>query len=302
METHVAGIQERGMLARLSISTWTATKRDPKVSREVIQTHNAKTTAGSFNKKLADSYLLNDFNSLANEARRIHSSYTLPWGDDGSRILPCEMYLKYSHEMNAVTDKMEMVANKIASNLPTIKHHAQIRLGDMYNESDFPTEDELRSKFSIKIHITPIPSSDDWRVQIDEEHRKMLADNLEAEYKSAIDNAMRDTWDRLYQAINKLVERLSNDSNKIHESTLTNALELVDILPMLNITGDADLYTMTEEIRGKIRGADIDGLRKDKALRKNTHEELATFLKKMEAKVVLDAIKDNYHFGFSPKQ
>ena len=82
-------ITEKAMLAAVHISIWTAVKHDRKVSRDVADQHGAHQGAGRYDKQLlrgADK--LDELRTLAGQIRQYFYKITLPWSDEGFRLLP----------------------------------------------------------------------------------------------------------------------------------------------------------------------------------------------------------------------
>lgn len=274
-------IQNRAILVKLSISSWAAVKQDREASMQVIRDKKAESSAGSFKKKLVDSHLLRDFNTLTRRAQRIHQDYTLPWLDNGYRILPSALYLKYRDAMREVSSEMGTVVDKIVSNRETIMHHAKQRLGEMYKESEFPSADELRSKFGMDVDMLPVPTSNDWRVELDNNQVDELRNELETKTSAAQADAMRHLWNRLHESIQKMVDRLENDG-KLHESTFDGLRDLVDLLPDLNIDKNPDMDEVAADLRLKLRNVDLVTLRKDDKERARAAGELDDILKRIQ--------------------
>jgi hypothetical protein len=83
-------ITQRAMLAAVHISIWMATKYDRKVSRDVANQHGAQERAGRYNKQLR---------TLAGQIRQHFYKITLPWSDEGLRLLPSHFYFDLTARM-----------------------------------------------------------------------------------------------------------------------------------------------------------------------------------------------------------
>src|ERR1019366_3579551 len=93
-------ITERAMLAAVHISIWTAVKHDRKISRDVADQHGAHQGAGRYNKQLlrgADK--LDELRTLAGNVRQYFYKITLPWSDEGFRLLPSNLYFDLTARM-----------------------------------------------------------------------------------------------------------------------------------------------------------------------------------------------------------
>ena len=81
-------LSTRAMLSGLTIRQWTARKLDKRVTAEVAATHGTDSHVGRYNKSLVAKESLAAIVAAANAARALHYARTLPWLDDGARILP----------------------------------------------------------------------------------------------------------------------------------------------------------------------------------------------------------------------
>ena len=93
-------ITERAMLAAVHISIWTAVKHDRKVSRDVANQHGAHEGAGRYNKQLLrGAEKLDALRTLAGQIRQHFYKITLPWSDEGYRLLPAHFYFDLTTQM-----------------------------------------------------------------------------------------------------------------------------------------------------------------------------------------------------------
>ena len=90
-------ISDKAMLICLHITMWTARKHDKRVSEEVAQSHEATTNAGRYNKHLLDqAEKLEELRTLAGQIRQYFYKVTLPWSDEGYRLLPSHLYFEFT--------------------------------------------------------------------------------------------------------------------------------------------------------------------------------------------------------------
>ena len=98
----VNGIQNKAMLVRLSVSMWTARRYDRKVSDQAAADFAAKNDAGRYNKMLVAQDAISRMTKIVSEVRDWHYTHTLPWQDDGQRILTATYYLDYTRDRKSV--------------------------------------------------------------------------------------------------------------------------------------------------------------------------------------------------------
>src|SRR6267154_1295463 len=103
-------LSERAMLVSLNIRAWAAARTDKKITAEIASTHAVdERRAGRYRKNAIDikAPTFVAVGSAASELRKKHYFYTLPWSQDGARILPAAMFDEYSkatRELRAVLD------------------------------------------------------------------------------------------------------------------------------------------------------------------------------------------------------
>jgi hypothetical protein len=86
-------IRERAMLAAVHIRLWNAIKYDRQASEEIAYQHGALSSAGRYNKRLLQGAAkLEAIHTLAGQVRQYFYKLTLPWSDEGYRILPAHLY------------------------------------------------------------------------------------------------------------------------------------------------------------------------------------------------------------------
>jgi hypothetical protein len=81
-------LSSKAMLCTVSISAWSGYKFDREASEEIAHIHGAEKDSGRFNKRLVPRKELEEITKIIGRARRNHEFVTLPWSDNGYRVLP----------------------------------------------------------------------------------------------------------------------------------------------------------------------------------------------------------------------
>lgn len=275
-------ITTKAMLVSLNIKAWTANKKDKLASAKLAEEFNsdAKWTRG--NKSLASKTALSEITSIISSARTFHLFQTLPWTDEGYRILPSTNYLFYTTEMRKFNNQFENAVSTITANYTEMKNEAKLMLGQLYNELDYPSATEIAGKYSLNVSVSPIPSANDFRVtQITEEDinaiQKQIADRLEESKRTII----KDSWERLHEVVNKAFEAFNDPDIKFHDSKIENIAEMVDVLSRLNVFDDPKLTRMCKVIEERLCNLDPKEVRTNADERKDAAQD---------AKGILDTI------------
>ena len=269
-------LQDSAMLVTLTISQWTARKHDKSVSTEVDRNHGAK-NGGRYNKLLVRADALDPIEKVAGAARAYLYKMTHAWGDNGERMLPAALFLEFSQTMQQMRNEFDSRVQTFVNDYPTLVQEARVRLGTMYNPQDYPAD--VRSKFSFPPPaITPVPSANDFRVNLNKEY----VDSIKADLISTLEARQKDTlkqcWARVRKVVTKITE-LGDEEARVYDSVITNARDLIDILPALNLTGDSELTDIASELQDIL--VPPDRLRQDKRLKQDVALKADAILAKM---------------------
>ena len=132
-------ITERAMLAAVHISIWTAVKHDRKVSRDVADQHGAHEGAGRYNKQLlrgADK--LDELRTLAGQIRQYFYKITLPWSDEGFRLLPANFYFELMAQDARVRSRLRPGRREFLAVYPQYIEQVRPELNGLFREEDYP--------------------------------------------------------------------------------------------------------------------------------------------------------------------
>jgi DNA-binding transcriptional regulator/RsmH inhibitor MraZ len=153
----------------------------------------------------------------------------------------------------------------------------------------FIVSEELRARFSFETKVLPLPDADDFRVSIGDQDRERIKRQIAESIQASLRVGTRELWQRLYKVVSHLSARMSEynaaqDGSKprLYDSMITNIVEIVDVLPKLNIAGDTELDRMASEIRRSLV-VDPQELRKSETMRSDTAKAAVDIAQRMAA-------------------
>ena len=92
-----------------------------------------------------------------------------------------------------------------------------------------------------------------------DEERERIKRQITASVEASLTIASRELWHRLYEGVSHMAERLAaykvTDEGVEHpfrDSVVTNLVNLVDVLPKLNVTADPGLDRLTARVRASL--------------------------------------------------
>jgi len=278
MVTH---IHQKAMLVKLKIGMWGAETIDPNVTRQVTEQHSAAGDAGRWHKKLLQSPHLDLYRSLVSQARRYHKDQTLPWDDNSTRIMPVMLFDDYVEGANVIFRAMTEAAGALVDDYEDAIEREQKRQGTMFDVSDYPKANLVASRFYHDLSFWPIPKSDDFRITIDAEAEAEIKANVTNAVEARIEEAMSGLWRRLYETITALRDNLDQGS-RLYDSYSENLIDLVDMLPAMNLTEDPHLAKLTGDLQLSLCANNMDDFRDDNKLREQAVGKANKALKAIE--------------------
>ena len=146
-------ISSSSILAELNISVWTANKLDKRITNDVLVANGAThLDAGQFRKNLmSGTTIRKDIADFAASCRLWHNTTTLPWADRGARLLPTSLFLDYKTEINKRKMRFDHMVEHFLREYPKLQAQAQQHLGALYNPDDYPSAEEVVSKFGFRM-------------------------------------------------------------------------------------------------------------------------------------------------------
>ena len=277
------------MLVEFNASVWTARKLDKTTTNEVVASKNAGAKdAARVNKHLlAGRTELDIIQQAVGRARQFVYDNTAPLSVSGLRLLPTVNFMKFTERMNDFEEEMEALVKAFVVIYPTLITAQALALGDMFKRDDYPTANEMMTKFSFRVNYMPVPSSGDFRVDVGNQAQAELKARLESLTQERIDSAMADVRERLSTHLKRMSDRLTTDyvggeakQRRFHDTLVDGALELCDLTKALNVTNDLALETARSQLEQLLVGVTPTDLRKNEAIRQDVKRNVDAILDK----------------------
>ena len=276
-------LSDKALLVQLNISQWTARKYDKRATEQVAQQNGSASQAGRYNKSLLPmNDALNNIHQKSTLIRKKFYTNTLPWGIEGTMMLPSANYLNFMTEFRKEKADWESLVDTFYHEYPRLHADAQRFLGNLYNKADYPELYDIQRKFNMDMAVFPVPSND-FRVSIGDAELEKIQQDVEARVENSAQQAMKEAWQRLYDRVKHMAEKLADPKAVFRDTLVENTKEVCSILSRLNFADDPDLETMRQQVEGSLANNHPESLRNDPDLRKNKAEEARAIMDKMGA-------------------
>lgn len=273
-------ISSKALLVNLSISQWAGRKFDKKATATVKANHAASEKSGNYTKKLLPgSSELKEVTTAAAAMRQFFYNQTLPWCNDGARILASKNYLDFTADIAKQKDEYSRTVENFLVSYPFLINNAKTELGDLYNQSDYPNVNQLRNKFSVDVSFLPVPDISDFRVEILDSEKDEFLKRMHKVEK----DALKDCYMRLHDVIKKAVEKLADPKAVYRNSLIENIQGVCEILPKLNFNDDVELDSLCKQVTGIVENISAEKCCDDATQRHKASTDLNTVLNDMSA-------------------
>ena len=276
-------LSDKALLVQLNISQWTARKYDKRATEQVAQQNASALTAGRYNKSLLPmNDALTNIHQKSTLIRKKFYTNTLPWGIEGTMMLPSANYLNFMTEFRKEKSDWQQLVDTFYQEYPRLHADAQRFLAGLYNKADYPALHDIQRKFKMDMAVFPVPSND-FRVSIGDEELERIQQDVEARVQDAAQQAMQEAWQRLYDRVKHMAEKLADPKSVFRDTLVENTKEVCSILSRLNFADDPNLEAMRQQVEGSLANNHPESLRNDPDLRRTKAEEAKAIMDKMGA-------------------
>lgn len=272
--------RENAILVSLSLSCWPGHRLDRQATEETETNHGARRGVGRFTKALLPGAAeLETVQKLSSSLRNDHAARTLPWGDDGWRVIPSAGYMAYAADIRAYRSKWDTAVAEFLAAYPRLMEDARAALGTLWSVADYPSLPALEQKFELRHRVHAIPDAADIRVDgASAEELARLRAEAEADVQAGLRAAQGEVKRRIAECLQKLVERLSQPKAVFRDSLIENARELAAIVPRLLLEPDPAIEAAAAELF-RLGQCDPDTLRANQSDRRRAADAAAAAAK-----------------------
>lgn len=292
--TIVTGVARQSVLVDLSIRTYAGRKQDKATQEEVTAAKGAKSrrAASVYKSLFAECPELDAINKLQARVRTMHYKRTLPWSDNGSRLLPIAALQGYQDMMGQFRADFDTLVGRFLDRYDTLVAAAAFQLGTLFDRSEYPTRSQVARKFAMEVTISPLPTAGDFRVEAEAELQRDLIEQYEERTRALVESAQRDAWTRLHTALTHMADRLTDSpdgkKNRIFDTLVDNPRELCDLLTSFNVTGDPALEKARVQLENVLLGTSAEELRKYPEERAHVKSKVSAILSQFDWGMVED--------------
>jgi len=294
-------LSENATLVRVVLGHPSGIKSDKSLKNGLAEDVNSNADLLSVSKHIFGRNVNKEFRSIINGFRNdFYYPLTLPWSDtsdekgvkvgSGWRLCPNSNLDNLIAEINNAQRIWDREVEGFFEQLPEDIANAKAKLGDAFNEADYPTEDwdldRLRDKFIFQYETDVLPTfGSDIRLNVSDELRKRIESDAVNRASTNIKNILVTTVDALVSQVDHLAEKLKayDPENKqkgfFNNSSIEKLRQAVETLPSINsdILGNdqaiSDAHQQLVSVLASINS--VDSLRDETEIGESKRKQVA---------------------------
>lgn len=267
------------MVVNLAIGSWVGQRLDKTASRKLTDDAGADADAARVNKHLVSKDALAPIQQAATAVRNHYYTMTLPWRDNGDRLLTRRMFTNFMDAHGPLKQKwQDEVETFLVATYPSSVARAEFRMGELFNPDDYPTVDQLRTKFYVLLDLDAVTDAKDFRVKLEDDQLVEVRLQMEDVMRGRLQKAVGDIWVRLSGTLQHYANTMGDPSKVFRDSTVDNLREIVELLPNLNVLDDPHLTQIANQITQDVLGWEAKELRKQPEARAAVAKKASSIL------------------------
>lgn len=295
-----AGISETHMLAEMNLKLPSGTTRSKKLEKEAEQAHGV--TDANRVRAVVDVYntdYLKAVRKIHAGLRNMFAAMTLPWSERGQRLI-ANVQMKI---LKAEVDKAKIEASaawkKFEDDLDRHKARDKQVLGTLFDESLYPSKDELAGRHSIDVVFAAVPDAEhDVRSGWDQDTVDQYQKQVVTKEKARTEKALKVLGKRAHDTISRVADRMAaydgTKTGSYNDSLIPNAKDIIGLCKLFNLNNDPEMSKMFDEMSAAIENVTTNDTRENEA----TREHVGKVANKLASRIKTSALGG---FGKAPE-
>ena len=245
------------MLSELNLKCPPGTARNKKLEAEAEAKHGI--TANDRVRSVVDYFntdALKEVRKLHTKLRNKHIQVTLPWAERGPRLTENSQVRDFRAEVDAVKIEAGVKWEHFKVDLENHKARDRQALGTLFDESMYPTLEDLAGRHSIEVVFTVVPDADhDVRAGWDTETKDKFQADTQKMCDARVAQAQKVMAKRCYDFVERVHDRMSHDGGKVgayNDSLIPNVKDMIEMCGLFNVNDDPEIKGWISDMSSQI--------------------------------------------------
>ena len=291
---NIVSLATSSVLVAVDVNVWSATKQDRVVSNEVTSAKKASAESGKFTKNLLANNVFH--RDLMNYRQTIYTWLkrgTYRW-NQGQDLLPVTELETFKQQYQEHESKFYELLENFCNQYSSIRNNMAFTQGDLFDINDYPSVDEIRTKFNCRLFVSEVPEQD-FRCSVSQD----TADDLKKQYQKQTEVILQNVIDQQTKSITEVMESIAHccgfsehqnakgevviKKRKIYDTTITIAQEMCKkfkTFQPLETAESRKLVSAVVSLENVLNGVNIERLKESEVTRAEVQDEVNDILSK----------------------
>jgi hypothetical protein len=291
---NIVSLATSSVLVAVDVNVWSATKQDRVVSNEVTSAKKASAESGKFTKNLLANNVYH--RDLMNYRQTIYTwlkRSTYRW-NQGQDLLPVTELETFKQQYHVHEAKFYELLENFCNQYSSIRNNMAFTQGDLFDINDYPSVDEIRTKFNCRLFVSEVPEQD-FRCSVSQD----TADDLKKQYQKQTEVILQNVIDQQTKSITEVMESIAHccgfsehqnakgetviKKRKIYDTTITKAQEMCKKFKTFQPIETAEsrkLVSAVVSLENVLNGVNIERLKESEVTRAEVQDEVNDILSK----------------------
>ena len=250
-------------------------------------TGTVERAAGAVNVGRFNKTLLKGCKELKTTQQKFADVYTyvvknsLPWMNDGVRIIPNRTYIDFQTEYNRLKGEAMGSVTQLYNAWDAAVQADRVVLGALFEPSDYPTKDEMAQMWDIRLVVAPISDGGDFRIEMDDDTIKELNREIAKVESDSTTYVLKELLGPISAMADKLVIPAGTEGSVFRDTLVSNVKDIAVRAKKLNINNDDRIDETCAEVLSVLQNITPDDLRTSPV----TRSSVAARMTKLEKKI-----------------
>lgn len=246
MSEQQQNILNQGVLIRLSIGLWEGKVKLP-VS-ELNPDESVDKTLLTARKALIDGSHLDKLKKIRSEAYTYLYAHSYQSPIKGIAFAPHGTALKIIQKFKEISGDIADAADAFCANMDTYISEAEGRLGTLFDETEYPTGENLRRRFYFDYQVIELSEPSNPGIFDAETFAEEKAKFVQMQQQLR-DEIITTAREQFLELVSTMAENMSQPGKRFKKTSIESFLDFLKNFEAMNVTNDADLAALIDKAK-----------------------------------------------------
>jgi hypothetical protein len=267
------GIGNSHMLSELNMKCPAGTARNKQLEGEAEATHGVTDTDRV--RAVVDVFntdYLKKVRKIHTKLRNDHIQSTLPWAERGPRLTANQQVRPMRDKVDAAIIEADVAWAEFMTDLEHHKARDRQVMGTLFDESMYPSAEDLQGRHSIEIIFSVVPDADHdvragWDTQTVADYKKQVTEKESQRVSKAMQVVQKRCHDYVYRVFDRCNSYDGKKVGSFNDSLVPNVKDMMELCSLFNFNDDPEIKAWIAEMGTSICNVTSQELRESPELR-----------------------------------